>query len=263
MKLDKEQLRLLENASYAKKQLFSPNRIISWSHKIRHQFAIKLIKKYWAPKILDYGCGDGSFLVYAKNFIPDKVGADIDSVHVNDCRKRFACFDDFKFYFINELLKIGQTFDLITCFEVMEHCTDESLNELLNNIKGLLGKNGTFLVSVPIEIGPSLILKEIIREIVARRKIGHYQYRGRYLFKEFFQMILATGKTYVKRNYYKVEKEGEDKDYITSGHKGFNWRSLRLILVEHFDLVEMYFTPLRFFGPHLNSQAWFVLKHKD
>src|SRR5690348_13315487 len=47
---------------YAKKQIFCKDPVIAWSHRSRFQVARKLLEVYGSQILLDYGCGDGTFL---------------------------------------------------------------------------------------------------------------------------------------------------------------------------------------------------------
>ena len=47
---------------YARKQLRCKSRIIAWSHEARFRMAVSLAVSHARGKLLDYGCGDGTFL---------------------------------------------------------------------------------------------------------------------------------------------------------------------------------------------------------
>ena len=53
----------LRQGAYAKKQLFSGFLPLRWSHGSRFELAARLVREY-SPDgtVLDYGCGDGTFL---------------------------------------------------------------------------------------------------------------------------------------------------------------------------------------------------------
>jgi hypothetical protein len=69
---------VLNSGHYARKQLFSRSRIVAWSHTRRFQTALKLVAPFAGERLLDYGCGDGTFLTLARGRFTDPVGADID-----------------------------------------------------------------------------------------------------------------------------------------------------------------------------------------
>src|SRR4051812_9128258 len=56
---------LLEQGHYARKQLFSRNAIVAWSHRRRFALARELASAGAGGALLDYGCGDGTFIALA------------------------------------------------------------------------------------------------------------------------------------------------------------------------------------------------------
>ncbi len=55
-------MRSVEEGHYARKQLGSRSSIIRWSHAARFQQGVRLAESRPTEKLLDYGCGDGTFL---------------------------------------------------------------------------------------------------------------------------------------------------------------------------------------------------------
>ena len=51
-----------EIGKYEQKQIYCKSKIISWSHNSRFEFARRLVGPFSGLKLLDYGCGDGTFL---------------------------------------------------------------------------------------------------------------------------------------------------------------------------------------------------------
>src|SRR5215470_15507090 len=75
---------------YARKQLLSPLRLISWSHGARYRIGLELAAPLAGKRILDYGCGDGTFLaLLCKGSTPPSfaVGAEAYESLVADCRR--------------------------------------------------------------------------------------------------------------------------------------------------------------------------------
>src|SRR4051812_47145522 len=75
---------------FARKQLFCKSRVIAWSHRRRFATARRLVEPLAGGRLLDYGCGDGTFLGAVSDLFPDAVGADIDPSAIDDCRRRYA-----------------------------------------------------------------------------------------------------------------------------------------------------------------------------
>ena len=79
----------ISKGHYARKQLFCKDRLISWSHRSRFQMGVELARKYSGKRVLDYGCGDGTFLamLMADSAAPQAaVGVEAHSVLIEDCR---------------------------------------------------------------------------------------------------------------------------------------------------------------------------------
>src|SRR5258707_6039500 len=80
----------IQAGHYAQKQIFSRSTLIAWSHRSRFRLAREIVRSYAGRRLLDYGCGDGTFLAQVVDLFPRAVGADIDPRQNDDCRKRFA-----------------------------------------------------------------------------------------------------------------------------------------------------------------------------
>lgn len=101
-------------------------------------------------KILDVGCGSGSFIKYLEKMGFEVWGIDIDSNSINVAKNKLYLknvydfsIDEFLDYAIQNNLK----FDIITFFEVLEHQPDPV--NFLNKISKLLADCGVIAGSVP------------------------------------------------------------------------------------------------------------------
>src|SRR5882672_7561208 len=83
----------IEQGHYARKQIFSRSRLIAWSHRQRFRIGLTLAGQYAKGRLLDYGCGDGTFLAMLMNR-PDApasaTGAEIGDDQVQDCQTRLG-----------------------------------------------------------------------------------------------------------------------------------------------------------------------------
>ena len=69
---------------YAKKQIFCKSRLISWSHSRRFDTGVRLARRFAGKRLLDYGCGDGTYLtmLMASAHAPaSAVGAELTTRH--------------------------------------------------------------------------------------------------------------------------------------------------------------------------------------
>ena len=246
----------VQTGHYARKQVFSRSAIVAWSHRSRFRFARKLVEPYAGRRLLDYGCGDGTFLAEVCDWFPDAVGGDIDPGQNDDCRKRFAAHPAMSFLSIDELEQpaCAGIYDVVTCMEVLEHCLPDTTEKVIADLRRLVAPGGTVVISVPIEIGPTLLGKQTIRAIAGWRSIGDYKFREKYSAAELVTMLLADEQTAIQRPVH----PGLDGARPFHGHKGFNWRALRRRLRDTFEIRATRFTPLEFLGGYMSSQAWII-----
>lgn len=254
MRFDRDSVGGIEPGRYACKQLASKIRVVRFSHTRRFHLGRQLVKPLAGGRLLDYGCGDGTFLAVVRDLFPTAVGADVEPRQLDDCRRRFAGVNGIRFVTTAELRspKFRASFDAITCTEVLEHCLRKDVPVVLNDLIHLAASRARIVISVPIEIGPSLILKQAIRRLAGRRHIGDYEYTEKYSSSEILKMLFAGRSTAISRPVF-----GDDK-FAYHGHKGFNWRSLREEIARLFEIHEIRYSPIAAAGSLLNSQVWFI-----
>ena len=167
----------LEQGHYYKKQLGCDSSVIAWTHRARFEVGLGLIGTSPA-NLLDYGCGDGTFLAMAADRIGSGWGADIDAGQVDEARRRLAGFTNLQFSTIAELAAPlhASAYDVVTCMETLEHCTDEVVQIVLRDLARLVTPNGRVVISVPIETGPTFLLKFLVRRAAAWRGLSDYRF---------------------------------------------------------------------------------------
>jgi SAM-dependent methyltransferase len=244
---------------YARKQLFCKSRLISWSHRSRFEIGLRLARRVRATRALDYGCGDGTFaamLASDEGTCPGEiVGVEIGEELVSDCRARHGR-EGVSFAFADELDGPAHAgaYDVVFCMEVLEHVV--GLEPILDRIGRSLAPGGTLLVSVPVETGLPLLVKQSVRRVAGWRGLGDYKYTSSYTLKEYWSSLFTGARQHITRPVY-----GEaDSPY--HDHKGFNWMLLRDTLSERFELREVLSSPVSWLSPHLASQVWFVARKR-
>jgi len=249
----------VSEGAYARRQLFGGFRLLRWSHGSRFRVARELVAPYAGARLLDYGCGDGTFLSMVRDLFPHAVGAEVDAALAADAARRLEADAGLRFVHTSALAdEPDGSFAVATCMEVLEHCTPDAADRVVADLRRLVAKDGTVIVSVPVETGPALVGKQLYRRLAARRGLEGYRDRETYTAKELGTMLVAGGGTAIERPVYRGSfASGEPNVY--HGHKGFNWRALRRRLVADFVVRETRFSPVPLLGPLLNSQAWFVL----
>ncbi len=249
---------ILKSGSYATKQIFSSCNILRWSHQARFKKGLSIVSRFNAKSILDYGCGDGTFLYFVDKLFNFKVGMEIDPTHLTNLKKRFEALPGYNFIPISE--KQNTAFDIVTCFEVLEHCSDEAIENVLQILKRNCAQNGHVVISVPKETGLTMIGKQLVRRILAFRKMGTYEYTEWYSVKDFIKMFFAMESTQIKRNFYEISLP--NAKYITCGHKGFNWKALAQKISTHLEIEKIDFSPKLLPFGLVASQVWFICRPK-
>ncbi len=250
----------LAKGFYARKQLFSPSRLIRWSHRRRFVVAVERSRGFAGMRVLDFGCGDGTYLhlLAASPHAPaSAVGAEIDPRIVADCRERLAGIPNLQFV-LQEALEAPEyagSFDAVVCMEVLEHTVDR--DRYLALFERLLRPGGRLLVSVPVETGLPFVVKHIARTIAGWRGIGDYPGPAPYTWPELARAAFAGRRQHLVRPvHYHSFPQG------SHCHKGFNWMVLRSEIAARFDLGQVGASPLTGLSPHLGSQAWFEARRR-
>jgi SAM-dependent methyltransferase len=248
----------LRDGHYAAKQIFCKDRMIAWSHRRRFATGLELARAFRNQRVLDYGCGDGTFLAML-SATPDRpadaVGAELDDYQVNDCRVRLGSRAGLSFVSIASLDAPAHRarYDAVVCMEVLEHVVE--IDRVIDRLDGLLAPGGTLLVSVPVETGLPLLVKQTVRCIAGWRGIGDYPGTSPYTLREYLRSVFAGSTPHLARPMYGGDTPFHD-------HKGFNWMALRTRLARRFVIDRVVASPVPWLGPHLATQVWFVARKR-
>ncbi len=251
----------VEEGHYARKQIHCKSRLIAWSHQSRFDYGLKLASGFGDKVVLDYGCGDGTFLAMLKDsdHPPLKsVGAEITEDLIQDCISRLGSHQDMEFTSI-ESLKSPENdgrFDALFCMEVLEHVVEPV--PILNDFHRWLKPGGSLVVSVPVETGPALLVKQMARRIAGWRGLGDYPGFDPYTWSELFRGLVAGSSQHIRRPIHRNEAGG----YESHDHKGFNWRYLKSLLEENFTVTAIHGTPLQWAPIGFCSQVWMIAQPK-
>lgn len=101
-----------------------------------------------AGKVLDIGCGVGNFLAHAQSKGWECYGIDFDRDAIEAGKRTFGLEN----LYVADLKEFadshkGNTFDLITAFDVFEHIDNH--REFMTLIRSLLSENGSLAMSMP------------------------------------------------------------------------------------------------------------------
>jgi 2-polyprenyl-3-methyl-5-hydroxy-6-metoxy-1,4-benzoquinol methylase len=229
--------------SYADRTLNSRNPLVRIAHRSRLKKAITTVASMEFTSLLDYGCGDGAFLNALLKYValPVKlVGYEpfMDPIEANTV-KIFAVMEDV-LQFKDATTQTG--FDLVTCFEVLEHFSPERQVEAISAMQGLLKPGGMLIISVPIESGVPGLVKNVVRRFTQQR-----------------------GNLYTIQNILRSLLRRPMPEYrlgqAYQSHMGFYYEDLELILRSKFTLARREMTPLNALGKNFNSQIFYLLQN--
>jgi len=230
--------------SYLKQTINNKSIIKKFSHRKRFKVATKLFNLKANESILDYGTGNGYLLITLAELYPesniygyepiDSMFKELQVEIINSGLKNIQVVDN--------LEEVGNmSFDFVSCFEVLEHFSDSTLQNHILAIKNLVSNTGEIVISVPIETGLSSIFKNSVRFFVK-------QQHGNSSFKNIIRSVFSLP---INRN---------DTEYINS-HIGFNYKNLEQVFKnERLQLKSKHYSPFKFLYGMLNSQVFYCLK---
>jgi 2-polyprenyl-3-methyl-5-hydroxy-6-metoxy-1,4-benzoquinol methylase len=118
--------------------------LIDAEHQLRYRFALEHVR---GKRVLDAGCGVGwgsKLLIEAG--AAKVVGVDISEEAIEDCRRRVPDVE-FRLGDLMELPVDDDAFDVVVCFEALEHTSDTS--RTLDELARVLAPGGLLFVSSP------------------------------------------------------------------------------------------------------------------
>jgi ubiquinone/menaquinone biosynthesis C-methylase UbiE len=193
-----------------------------YEHLHRYRFAKEFVK---GKKVLDLSCGEGygSFMLAEES--GEVIGIDIDENTIRHASMKYVK-KNLEFIIGSMLdipIKDGKMFDVIVCFEAIEHIEDH--DGLMKEVKRLLKSDGVFVVSTP---NKKYLLSNQpnYRSPFHLKELYFDEFRD-LLSNEFKSILLYGQKVYPSSNIFPLYKEsGPQKDFpIEKGDKEFLFAS--------------------------------------
>ena len=213
-----------------------------FSHKKRFLIVYKILQKLNFKTILDFGSGDGYFCL--KYLLADNNIEKITLYEPDPVQLQNLSHNIIKAKKVNLIHNLkNEKFECIICLEVLEHFEANDLENRLIEIKSLMKNVSTLIISVPIEIGFSGVIKNLIRILIGQT---HPNTSFKNLFNIFFGIPIYRNKN----------KLG----YIDS-HIGFNYKILENKLKDFdFKISSVHYSPFEgLIGKIFASQIIYVM----
>ncbi|AIG97130.1 Lipopolysaccharide biosynthesis protein [Archaeoglobus fulgidus DSM 8774] len=119
---------------------------IHYEHLHRYYFAAQFVK---GKVVLDLGCGEGYGSYILSKYAKKVVGVDIDDKSIKHASSTYIRSNlEYRVGSVTSIPVDGEEiFDAVICFEVLEHIAEHE--EMLQEVKRVLKKDGIFVVSTP------------------------------------------------------------------------------------------------------------------
>ena len=226
----------------------SKNPLTRYAHRSRLKIANQIVKTTSPKSILDFGCGDGNFLSKITDVVDvsEIVGFD-PYMATKETTSNLLIYKTW-----DEVIKHTSEnipFEMVTCFEVMEHFSEKLQIDTLEKIKSVTEKDSTIIISVPIEKGIVSVVKNIRRVFTV--------YKGNekvYSLKNIICSMIGI------KNKEMVSIRNKD-EFLP--HMGFYFDELESLLRQFFQVDQVTFSPFPYLPSSFNSQVFFKLSKKS
>jgi SAM-dependent methyltransferase len=201
--------------AYEKNQSF--NSINSWLHSRRYRAITREFARLDLAKpikVLDIGCAHAPLFPALDPYGVDYLGVEISTKMAGVAQSRYGHCPNFRILVESAMTVIDrETPDVVTALETLEHIPEHDVVRLIEKVAARKPK--LFIASVPIEIGPTIWIKNVGSWLM------RYPRYKEYTWAETFHAGL-----------YRLDRLPPHD----TGHKGFDWRWLAQTIRHNMDL---------------------------
>lgn len=224
------------------------NAITSYLHSFRFKTVIRYMEKLEREipsrpiVIMDIGCGSGGFFEVLKDrFNVRFIGVEIQEKYVAQTREKYK--DDPRVTIMQRDAAEAGLYeetnpDIVVALESMEHIPPDTVVEIIHRLKNIPSLR-LFIASVPIEVGPSLWIKNIGSALMGYHRHKEYSWA---------QTFWA--------GFYKLDKLPRHN----GRHMGFDWRWLAQTIRLNLTMVAVHTSPFDCIPTWLAPSILFVAK---
>lgn len=139
----------------------------------------------WGGSVIEIGCGEGYLMPTLSKYFDKVVGVDASERMTNSARRNFQ-FPNVA-YLLDDIITpqcadlLVERYNWVICLEVLEHI--RQWDTALHNMISLLRPEGRILLSMPVEVGLPLLVKEIGRILFYGKGSG---WKSRHFIRKLF-----------------------------------------------------------------------------
>ena len=241
--------------TYADLTTSDPNPVKRWIQGRRLSDALRFVRDTDAAegaRILDFGSGNGELVRRIAKKCERPIQAWVyepSPMRMTEARRNLEGLGGVSFVTGTTSIESG-SFDSVFCLEVLEHLPPAEMRAACEEIHRLVKSRGVVVVGVPHELFLPALVKGIFRMF---RRYGAFDATPRNV------LAAVTGRPPLVRPAYRSEAglmlHGE--------HLGFDFRTLKDTLCQHFVLERMWFSPFPWLGSAFNFEVYFLARKKD
>jgi len=228
--------------TYDDRTINSPNIFARYSHRKRIANVLRQVsKRLDFGKILDYGCGSGVLISELNEMKANcAIGYEPFLSAWHGHKEGLPIYVDYADVLANA------PYATITILEVLEHVGWDKMSNVFDNFRELLTPDGIVIVSVPIEIGPAVLLKHF-----NRLRYDKGQHVG--IHDNFLELISAA--FFGAVGY---------RDPLKGSHKNFDFRHLiKFAKSRDWQIKILGYSPIPIIGWYGNSQVMFTMERQE
>lgn len=234
-------------AAYERTQNF--NAVTRWLHGRRYSQSLSVVAELAQGlerpiRILEIGCGQAKlFGELNQRFDVQYTGIDVHPAFVEAARRRFGHLKNFQVEARPaqdaDPLQAIEPPDAIFALETFEHIAKPDVAPIVEAMARL--KPRRFVCSVPVEVGPALLAKNLGSWLMGYERHREYSWRETW--------AAAC---------YRLEALPPH----CGGHKGFDWRWLAETIRRNFASVEHRHLPLRFLPAAFSTSVYLIARRR-